>query len=250
MNICVFDTETTSLNRPFCYNVGYVIVRADDWTTLESRSFVVEQIWHNMPLFSTAYYANKRPIYVAEMRARKTIMEKFGYICQQMARDFKAYEIKMAFAYNSNFDEKVFEYNCDWFKCINPFDDIVIKDIRGFVHKFLITKGFKEFCDEHQYYTDSGNYSTTAETLYRYITLNEEFEEAHTALKDAEIESDILCNCVEYGANLEDDYQAQRSIPRESDEIKTLTVFVDDEPHDFTYQKMRMTKDKSKIFLK
>ena len=119
MKICVFDTETTSLEKPFCYNIGYVIYDTDMQKILLSRSYVVEQIWHNLPLFSTAYYAEKRPIYVAEMRAHATIMSKFGYICQQMIRDFSAYEVEIAYAYNSPFDEKVFNFNCDWFKCRN-----------------------------------------------------------------------------------------------------------------------------------
>ena len=72
MNICVFDTETTSLDNPFCYNIGYVIINSDNWETLLRRSYVVEQIWHNIPLFQSAYYASKREIYVADMRARKT----------------------------------------------------------------------------------------------------------------------------------------------------------------------------------
>ena len=77
MNICVFDTETISLDKPFCYNIGYVI--ADDCgKTLLKKSYVVEQIWHNLPLFSTAYYAEKRNIYVSEMRGKKTFLEKFG----------------------------------------------------------------------------------------------------------------------------------------------------------------------------
>ena len=113
MNICVFDTETTSLDKPFCYNIGYVIIDSDNWETLVRRSYVVEQVWHNLPLFSTAYYASKRPLYVAAMRARNTIMDKFGYICRQMSRDFLQYNVDTAFAYNSPFDEKVFEFNCD-----------------------------------------------------------------------------------------------------------------------------------------
>ena len=105
MFITVFDTETTSLDKPFCYNIGYVIVNTLDWSVVLERSFVVEQIWHNLPLFSTAYYASKREIYVAEMRARKTIMDKFGYICQQMIRDFRQYNVERAFAYNSSLSE-------------------------------------------------------------------------------------------------------------------------------------------------
>ena len=29
MNIMVFDTETVSVNKPFCYNIGYVIYNTD-----------------------------------------------------------------------------------------------------------------------------------------------------------------------------------------------------------------------------
>ena len=54
MKICVFDTETTSLDKPFCYNIGYVIIDSESWATLCRRSYVVEQVWHNLPLFSSA----------------------------------------------------------------------------------------------------------------------------------------------------------------------------------------------------
>ena len=249
MFITVFDTETTSLDKPFCYNIGYVIVNTLDWSIVLERSFVVEQIWHNLPLFSTAYYASKREIYVAEMRARKTIMDKFGYICQQMIRDFRQYNVERAFAYNSSFDEKVFNFNCDWFKCNNPFDDIPISDIRGFVHRFLIDDTYKAFCDAYGYYTDSGNYSTTAETVYRYIDENTEFEEDHTALSDSRIEADILFICCARGANLDGDYQAKRSIDRSIE--KTLHIRTAEQTdYYFDYTKIRINKDKTEIKLR
>lgn len=249
MKICVFDTETTSLDKPFCYNIGYVVIDTEDWSTLCRRSYVVEQVWHNLPLFSSAYYADKRPLYVAAMRARTTIMDKFGYICQQMTRDFRNFEVEIAFAYNSSFDEKVFIFNCDWYKCNNPFDNIPIKDIRGFVHQFLITKKYKDFCDKYGYYTESGNYSSTAETVYRFIFNDTEFIEAHTALNDAEIEAEILKSCLAAGASLEEEYKTFRSI--EKIEEKTLHIRTSEQiDYYFDYSKIRINKEKTEITLR
>lgn len=216
MNIMVFDTETTSLEKPFCYNVGYVVVEVETSTILVEREFVIEQIWQNLPLFSTAYYAEKRPIYVGQMRSRKIKMEKFGYVCQQMIRDIKNMEIVAAFAYNSPFDEKVFNFNCDWFKVINPFETIPIFDIKGFANTFITCHDdYKAYCEEHELFTDSGNYSATAESVYRYITNNHGFIEAHTALNDSEIETQILLYCVrECGAEIGIEYPVTRIIPR------------------------------------
>ncbi len=248
MNICIFDTETTSLDKPFCYNIGYVIINTENWQTLCRRSFVVEQIWHNLPLFSSAYYANKRPIYINEMKSRITLMDKFGYICQKMIRDFLNYEVTVAFAFNASFDEKVFDFNCDWYKCHNPFDNIKLKDIRGFAHNFIVDEQFKDFCDRYEYYTETGNYSTTAETFYRYLTSNIDFIEDHTALSDSIIEAEILRICVLRGADINRDYVAFRSI--EKDIEKTLLVQTPDNEYYFNYRKIRINKERTKIVLK
>lgn len=248
MKICVFDTETTSLEKPFCYNVGYVIIDTEDWSTLCARSYVVEQVWHNLPLFQSAYYADKRPLYVSAMRARTTIMDKFGYICQQMIRDFRNNKVEIAFAFNSSFDEKVFNFNCDWYKCNNPFDTIPIKDIRGFVHHFIVDDVYKKYCDEHNLYTESGNYSTTAESVYKFL-FNDDFIEDHTALSDSKIEAEILRLCVENGAKLEGNYPAFRSI--EKNEEKTLHIrTVEQTDYYFDYQKIRINKGKTEIVLR
>lgn len=246
MNIVIFDTETTSLDKPFCYNIGYSIRTADNEILCE-KEFIVEQIWHNIPLFSTAYYAEKRSIYVKRMKARLIKMTKFGYICQEMARDFKRFNVEMAFAYNSSFDEKVFAFNCDWFKCINPFDNIPVRDIRGFVHNFLINTEFYAFCEEHSLFTESGNYSTTAETIYKFL-FNPEFTEEHTALSDSQIESEILFACVEFGANLNRDYPTKRSIKRTVK--KTLNLVTPHKTYSFDYIDIRINKAKTEIKIK
>ena len=248
MNYVVFDTETTSLDKPFCYNIGYSI-RNENNQILAEKEFIVEQIWHNLPLFSTAYYAEKRLIYVKRMKARRVEMSKFGYICREMARDFTKFQVEMAFAYNSSFDEKVFDFNCDWFKCINPFENIEVKDIRGFVHHFIIDDNFKTFCEENGYFTESGNYSTTAECIYRYLANNTDFIEEHTALSDSQIEADILYYCLQKGGKTCENYEVKRSIKREI--TKTLHIKdSDNNNHFYQYKTIRINKDKTEIVLK
>lgn len=247
MNYVVFDTETTSLDKPFCYNIGYIIAN-ENGKVLVKRDYVVEQVWHNLPLFNSAYYANKRQIYVSRMRSRTVRMDKFGYICQQMRRDFRTYEVKCAFAYNSSFDEKVFDFNCDWYKCNNPFEELKILDIRGYVHCFIVNDSFKQFCEENEYFTETGNYSTTAETVYRYISENLEFEEEHTALSDSEIENEILRYALRNGAEFGVDYPTKISIKREIE--KDLTLKTPNEELHFKYNSIRISKDKTLITLK
>ena len=87
MNIIVFDTETVGLQKPFCYDLGYVIYETETEKILARKSFVISQVWYNLPLFNTAYYAEKRPIYVNALKGKKTKLTKCGFACREMAHD-------------------------------------------------------------------------------------------------------------------------------------------------------------------
>ena len=229
MKIMIFDTETCSLQKPFCYDVGYVIMDTESKDIIEQKHFIVEQIWHNTELFSTAYYAEKREAYIKLMRTRKAIMTKWGYIMQEMIRDIKKHEITDAYAYNSNFDDNVFSFNCDWFKTMNPFDNIAIHDIWGYASEFITkTKEYNEFCEQNERFTESGNYSGSAETVYQFITKDKDFCEVHMGLYDAIIESAILYYCIKNcNAEWNKDYTVNRILNRV--QYKPYTIYVNNE---------------------
>jgi hypothetical protein len=248
MNILVFDTETTALGKVFTYNVGYCIVNTKTGENLVEKDFVIEQIWHNLELFSTAYYAEKRPLYVKAMRSKKAKLEKFGKVCQEMIRDIKKYDVTSAYAYNARFDERVFTFNCDWFKCINPFDNIPIYDIWGYIHHSIAwDNDYQNFCEENELFTEKGNYSTSAENIYKYIKNDVNFVEEHTALSDSLIESEILKYAIEnYGMKWDCTYKTYNSIPRMIE--RTLTIKQDGEEYEYIYHKMIKRDDT--IYLK
>ncbi len=214
MAYMVFDTETTSIDKPFCYDVGYAIY-SDEHIELVRRHFVIEQTWHNLPLFESAYYKEKRHLYVALMRSKKATMDKWGYVMRAMTRDIRQYGVTDAYAYNSDFDDKVFTFNCDWFKCNNPLENIPVHDIWGYASEFITcTQEYKNFCEEHKYFTDSENYKASAEIVYRYLTHDNDFNEAHMGAMDVDIEAQILQFCFDNGAEKGHDYKVVKVLKR------------------------------------
>ena len=223
MYIVVFDTETTSVEKPFVYDIGYVVYDTENDCVVLSRSYIVKQTWENRMLFSTAYYADKKEFYRQKMKAKAITKKPIAEIVEQMIADFEYYEIAYAYAFNSFFDEKVFEMNCEWHKIPNPFDNIEILDIRGLVHnKIAFGKVYQDFCERLKLFTESGNYSTTAESVYKFVSGNTEFIEEHTALADSEIELEILKYCVYLGCEYGKKYKTYQSIKRDIDKVLTI----------------------------
>ena len=141
----------------------------------------------------------------------------------------KKYDVTAVYAYNSNFDDKVIHYNCDWFHCNNPLDNIPVFDIWGYASQFITnTMGYKAFCEQNQRFTDTGNYKSSAEVVYQYITMNPDFIEEHMGLFDSEIEANILWFCVSnYGAEWSTAYDVTKILNRSVS--KPFTIKVDGE---------------------
>lgn len=247
MNIMVFDTETANLEKPFCYDLGYCVFDTEREVVVAKRSYIVTDVWNNMMLFSTAYYADKRARYEDMLANRLMTKHKWEWVAAKVASDIEQFGITDAYAFNSDFDKRVFAFNAEWHHTPNPLDNVKIHDIRGYVHKFIAFQtAYQEFCEKHKLFTESGNFATTAESVYRFLSQNAEFDEAHTALADAEIELDILHYCIINGAEWNTDYKVYRSIPRNlMREFKVVSA--DGEEHIFTYTNKRKLPNDSGI---
>lgn len=211
----VLDTETTSLDKPFCYDCSWVILNMETGEIADFKANVVEQVWHNLPLFESAYYKEKRSKYVDMMRKREAVMDKWGYIMRKLKQDIIKYNVTEVYAYNSDFDDKVITYNCDWFKCNNPLESIAIYDIWGYASQYVTClDSYKNFCETYQRFTDTGNYKGSAEVVFQYLTNNSEFIEEHMGLFDSEIEATILYMCINKGAEWAKEYKVNKILTR------------------------------------
>ena len=239
MKVMILDTETTSTSKPYCYNIGYIIYDTQTEQVVVKREFVVEQVWHNQPLFASAYYAEKRPLYVSAMRGRRAKLEKYGNIQKQMTRDIKYHDVQGVYAFNSAFDDGVFEFNANVYGCRNAIDSVPVFDIRGYAVEYLMTQGYKEFCNSNEcdkLITPADGFRTTAESFYCFLTQNVDFNEEHTALADCEIELEILKECIKRGATWQTEYMVARSYPRNIPKVMQLKD-TDGTTYEFNYKR-------------
>lgn len=208
----VIDTETAPL--PHCdgcdplnmlvYDLGYIITDLDG-IVYEKQSLVIRETFRNVDLMQSAYYANKIPAYVAGLMIGEWVEMPFIDAWKQLTNDCKKHGVKRAYAYNARFDRDVLNttikhYSKGFKECFLPYG-VKWYDIMAFARNaYSKNKRFIKYCELTGQMNSKGKPSMKAETLYRYIIRNVEFTEAHTAVKDCEIEADILRQCYKTNA--------------------------------------------------
>lgn len=249
--IIVFDTETVNINKPFCYNVGWVVADMEEngsFQILEEKEYMVKQVWYNTMLFSTAYYADKKELYHDRIKQHFIEVKRFDELMEILSNTINYHNVEIAYAYNSPFDERVFHFMTEWFHTPNPMAEIPVFDIRAyFINSVKNDDDFKMFCEEHNLFTDSGNYSTTAETAFRYLMGEVSFEEEHTALADSEIELSILGWSAK-NSDIFQEMESPKSVPRLVE--KVFTIAYKDKEYKFKGLSARWYKKNNKLIIK
>lgn len=226
MNIIVFDTETIGVEKTFCYDIGYVVIDLESKKIVTQKEFIIEQVWSNKPLFETAYYADKKTLYVSKMRGRKAKLVNWGYAIGTMIKDIKQYEVQSAYAYNADFDSRVFDFNADWYKTRNPLDYVKVFDIWGYTSEAIINglaEDYIAFANENALISDCGNIKNNADSWGKFL-YGIEWEEEHTALEDSLVESKILLEMFKRGLQVDEDYKVVKQIKGENAPLKTLEI--------------------------
>ena len=249
LRFMVVDTETATMSfaneiagddperkkriaiaKPLVYDIGWTICDRDG-NIHDKKQFLIAETFSVMPIFNTAYYKDKRPIYIEMLERGETSIKPWDEVMKIFMADLETvdavgafnsmFDFKKAIPFTELYIRKI--YSPDYFvweelqyrlceKIANKTNDntskkefdpevfkfrgneYVLFDLWGLsVSHLLNNVTYKNKCLENGLLTNSGTFfKTSAESTYQYLVNKYDFVESHTALDDAMIESFIL----------------------------------------------------------
>lgn len=223
------DKKKVAIAKPLIYDLGWQIIDRKG-VVYAKKNYLITEIFSVPQVFNTAYYADKKPLYLAMLERGEITLASWKQAMEDLIADMQACEA--VGAYNAMFDFKKaipftdlyisYLYSEDFYKweqwqnhcCACIVDGTVKKsdkefepdlfrfrgveyplfDLWGLTCRHLLNNDeYKQMCVDNQWNTASGKYfKTSAETAFRYLAGKLDFDESHTALDDAEIESKLF----------------------------------------------------------
>lgn len=206
----VLDVETANtIGQPLVYDIGFAIMDTQG-RIYRQYSYVVQEIFfdekkifHNSKMMGSAYYAKKLPQYYKGIFETKDwICKPLRYIEAVVRNECERWNVKAICAYNASFDTKALRNTIRYVtKSENAefLPDIEIYDIWNMACQTIGQKvDYSKFCFENGFYSEAKNCQTSAQIMWRYLTKELEFEEAHTGLADVFIECAIMAESLKY----------------------------------------------------
>ena len=188
----LIDTETAGMTK--VYDFGVIFFNKNGKILFE-RNYINIDVFYNDNLMQTAYYACKKPLYEGFdnliYTTTKGMMFDFFKQCEKFG-------VTHLLAYNLSFDISALKKTAQFFTDTEiNFDNFIIVDVMRTAIELLVnTDKYRTFCRKNGEMTPKGNYKTSAETVYRYITSDNGFIEDHTALSDCFCEYQIFMKCL------------------------------------------------------
>lgn len=230
--------QKIAIAKPLVYDIGWIIV--DRLGNIYKKvNYLVQETFFVPNVFNTAYYKDKRPIYMELLEREEISANTWNKIIRELQEDLAqciitsaynaCFDFKKAIPYTERYiyhlyrkdyneweqgqlshckkllrgygddDTKNPEYLEPYFKLRGKKYDLV--DLWGVACEKLINiNKYRNYCLEHELLTNSALYfKTSAETSFQYLMKQYDFIENHTALSDAEIESQILIKALKKG---------------------------------------------------
>ena len=223
------EKKKLAIAKPLIYDLGWVITNRKG-EILDKKQFLVAETFAVPQVFNTAYYAEKRPLYLEMLKRGETSIKPWDEIMEIFLADLRTvdavgafnsmFDFKKALPFTELYIRKLYSANYQAWEEIqrdscryiltnnrpssNPeFDaenfkfrgeEFPLFDLWGLATTHLLNNvSYKNECINHGLLTASGVYfKTSAESSYQYLCNKYDFVESHTALDDAIIETFIL----------------------------------------------------------
>lgn len=206
-NFLMIDTETMNATPDdrknlLVYDVGIAIVDQKGKVKNKESFIVYETFFEMNNVMREAYYAKNIPLYLDEIQKGKRKVKPFLEIYATVREWARRYNVQAVVAHNINFDIAALNATLRYltksrFRFFFPYSTVFYDTMKMARVVWGKTEKYYRYCKEHNYMTNH-SYARprlTAEILYRYITKNENFVEAHTGLEDVLIEKTIFVAC-------------------------------------------------------
>lgn len=198
----VLDTETAnSIECPLMYDCGFMVIDKRG-KVYKKGSFAVADIYcGEKKLMKSAYYGNKLPQYEEELNKGERKLVSLATLKKIIAETVKEYNITDIMAHNARFDYRSTVTTQRYItKSANRYFfpyGVEIWDTLEMAKSVIKNKPtYKNYCKKNGFMTKSGKPKLTAEVLYRFISGNDDFIEAHKGIDDVSIEKEIFVYCM------------------------------------------------------
>lgn len=212
VNVIMTDTETAPMDKDFqgvspqnmiVYDHSWLVGNKYTGEILKERYFINADVFlGEKDLMKSAYYAKKIPQYWEDIKSGKAILTSMYNIRKQFIEDIETYGVNEVYAHNMRFDYGALNNTQRWetkskYRYFFPKDIQICDTLKMARDVIAPMPTYRKFCEENGFMTShkTPRPQLKAETIYRFLTRNTEFEEVHKGLDDARIEFEIMRYC-------------------------------------------------------
>lgn len=197
-NVLVLDTETHGVVKKWVYDFAWQVITPQG-VILTAENYAVEEIITDPDIMKTAFYHRKiYTDYIPMLDAGHVTLLDWRGIREKFLSDCRQFKVDTIAAYNLAFDMGAIKQTQG--KLMSGkflTEKINILDLWLFSCLTIFRQScYRKLADTLGWISPAGNYRTTAEHAFRYISGERDFEESHTAAHDVKIECDILAHLI------------------------------------------------------